>query len=179
MLQVVYLLLHACLLSVAPCIPYFCSLLAYLLHACHSSLLIRLFAPRMPQALSLHAYLLHARHSSLLIRLFAPCMPQPLSPCSPICSMHAASSLPFHLFAPCMPRALPSSPICSMHATSSPLRCRPMHAHPLGLRTVGSLPPDPTVEPLRHGHHLAPLDQVRRLRPTHNPLFAHFINWGV
>ena len=161
MLQVVYLLLHACLLSVAPCIPYL------LLFACLSALRMPQLSPHSPIC-STHAT------GSLLACLFAPCAPQlsphspicsmhatatlslfayllhacrGLSPCMLICSMHAASFLLFHLFAPCMPRALPSSLICPMHVTSSPLRCHPMHAHPLGLRAVGSLPPDPTVEP--------------------------------
>ena len=106
--------------------PIYCSLLAYLLHTCHNSLLIRLFAPRMPQALSSHAYLLRARHSSLIC-LFAPYMPQALSSHAYLLHACHSRSLLVRLFALCMPRALSlrayllhacrklsPSPICSM-----------------------------------------------------------------
>ena len=145
---------HICLfyasscLSTAPCLPTICCsshtlFIALCLHICSThatgSLLECLFAPCAPQ-LSSFVYLLHACLSSLLACLFAPCMPR-LSPCSPICSVHAAGSLLACLFSPCMPQAFsfayllhacyklhPCLPICPMHATGSPFLTHFLHA---------------------------------------------------
>ena len=66
-------------------------------------------------------------------------------------------------------RLHPCLPICPMHATGSPFLIYLLHTcHKLSvvallhssLHATGSLPPDLTVEPLCHSHHLAPPDQL-------------------